>query len=371
MYPNAFIEEISVINFRNHKNFFINNLKPFVVLNGENGSGKTNILEAISLFSPGKGLKNASLRDMPNKYETEKGFQIKINLKYDAGKIELKKSFFTNNKKDNLLLSDNEKINQSELLNFINILWITPIMEKVMLQSNSEKRNFFDRLIFNLNRSHLKLYSVLQKLLRERLAILQNTQIDNEWLNTVEAKISNSSYEIIQNRNQFIVNLNSSLKMIDKPFTTCLIEFRHDISKIISTDNKNTFVESYKSYLVNTRKIDAELNKTSHNISKVSIDIWSNIQDKMEIKNCSTGEQKSALLSIFISVAKLIKEQNDGRSPILLIDEATAHLDQNHRDFLFEELKKLNSQVWFTGVSKNLFENISDQTVFHEIENNI
>ena len=84
MNPNTRIEKISLINFKNHLNTNLEDLNTFIVLNGKNGSGKTNILEAISLFSPGKGLKNASLRDMPNKYETEKGFQIKINLKYDA-----------------------------------------------------------------------------------------------------------------------------------------------------------------------------------------------------------------------------------------------------------------------------------------------
>ena len=94
-----------------------------------------------------------------------------------------------------------------------------------------------------------------------------------------------------------------------------------------------------------------------------------NIERIIEAKNCSTGEQKSILLSIFLSVAKMVKDQNNNRSPIILIDEAMAHLDLEHKEFLFSELESLKSQVWFSGVSKDLFENINNQTVFFDMKN--
>ncbi len=115
--------------------------------------------------------------------------------------------------------------------------------------------------------------------------------------------------------------------------------------------------------------MDTELNKTTHTINKVNISIWNNNQRDIEAKNCSTGEQKSILLSIIISVAYLIKNKNLGRSPILLLDEAMAHLDDMHKEYLFKELSKLESQVLFSGVSRDLFTNITDQTVFFEMKN--
>ena len=159
MNPNTRIEKISLINFKNHLNTNLEDLNTFIVLNGKNGSGKTNILEAISLFSPGRGMKNSRLSEIPNKNQNQQSFDIKLNIKYETGEIQLSRSFHNEDKNKNHILADNEKINNYQLLEFINILWITPIMEKVMLQSNSEKRNFFDRLIFNINKSHLKNYA--------------------------------------------------------------------------------------------------------------------------------------------------------------------------------------------------------------------
>ena len=108
--------------------------------------------------------------------------------------------------------------------------------------------------------------------------------------------------------------------------------------------------------------------------TKQRLDIWDELSSNdnhrdIEAKNCSTGEQKSILLSIIISVAYLIKNKNLGRLPILLLDEAMAHLDDMHKEYLFKELSKLESQVLFSGVSRDLFANITDQTVFFEMKN--
>ena len=128
------------------------------------------------------------------------------------------------------------------------------------------------------------------------------------------------------------------------------------IFKSINTLNKN-------------REIDSALNKTTLTVDKVEINIFNNIERIIEARNCSTGEQKSILLSVFLSVANMVKDQNNKRSPIILIDEAMAHLDNEHKEFLFGELESLKSQVWFSGVSRDLFENINNQTVFFDMKN--
>ena len=133
--------------------------------------------------------------------------------------------------------------------------------------------------------------------------------------------------------------------------------------------NSEELISKYITVLSNNREIDSALNKTSLTVNKVTIKIFNNTDKIIEAKNCSTGEQKSILLSIFLSVAKMVKNKNNGRPPIILIDEAMAHLDIDRKEFLFSELSDLKSQVWFSGVSKNLFENISDQTVFFEMKN--
>ncbi len=369
MYPNTRIDKISLINFKNHLNTNLKDLSSFVVLNGNNGSGKTNILEAISLFSPGRGIKNSRFTEIPNKNKRQTSFEIKINIKYESGEIELFRSFSSEEKNKNYISADNEKINTFQLLEFINILWITPIMEKVLIQSNSEKRNFFDRLIFNINKSHLKNYAKLQKLLSERLALLKEKNYDTGWLTIIEKNIANLSVRLLTDRTNFIDQLNNNLRSVKAPFNSCQIEFSHELSKLGDIIKSEDFIEKYSIALNKNREIDNALNKTTLTVNKVEIKMFNNIEKIIEARNCSTGEQKSILLSVFLSVANMVKNQNNRRSPIILIDEAMAHLDTKHKEFLFSELSDLKSQVWFSGVSKDLFENINNQTVFFDMKN--
>ncbi len=370
MNPNVSIKKITLINFRNHKNSHISDLKSFVVFTGENGSGKTNLLEAISLFAPGRGLKNAQLNEMLFFMNSVRYFEIKIEIKYDTGYIILHRRFSNEDKRNNFITLDEEKINNSELLKYINILWVTPIMEKIMLQSNSEKRSFFDRLNFNVNNNHLKNLSKLQRLLKERLSLLKKINYESDWMHILEHEIAEISFIIINDRMNFMKILNHQLSEIKKPFTSCLIKLVHELDCYGQfMADKEKFVSKYSSVLKAKRGLDTELNKTTQNINKVNISIWNNNNRDIEAKNCSTGEQKSILLSIIISVAYLIKKKNMGRSPILLLDEAMAHLDDMHKEYLFKELSKLESQVLFSGVSRDLFTNIADQTVFFEMKN--
>jgi DNA replication and repair protein RecF len=370
MNPNVRIEKITLINFRNHKNTNISNLRPFIVLTGENGSGKTNLLEAISLFAPGRGLKNAQLNEIPFFKNSIGCFEIKLEIRYDTGNIILHRYFSDENKRKNFVTLDEEKINNSELLNYLNILWVTPVMEKIMLQSNSEKRSFFDRLNFNVNNNHLKNLSKLQKLLKERLTLLKKVNYEFDWMSILENKIAEISFVIINDRIDFIKILNRQLSKIKKPFTSCFVEFKHELDSLDQfISNKEMFVSKYSLILEAKRELDAELNKTTHTINKVNISIWNKNNHDIEAKNCSTGEQKSILLSVIISVAHLVKNKHLGRSPILLLDEAMAHLDDIHKEYLFKELSKLESQVLFSGVSRDLFNNITDQTVFFEMKN--
>ena len=167
----------------------------------------------------------------------------------------------------------------------------------------------------------------------------------------------------------FIDQLNHNLKSIKVPFNACQIDFYHGLSKLGNISNFEDFTENYINVLNQNRKIDSALNKTTLTVNKVEIKIFNNIEKIIEARNCSTGEQKSILLSIFLSVANMVKDQNNKRSPIILIDEAMAHLDTEHKEFLFSELESLKSQVWFSGVSKDLFENINNQTIFFDMKN--
>ncbi len=292
MYPNTRIDKVSLINFKNHLNTNLKDLSSFVVLNGNNGSGKTNILEAISLFSPGRGIKNSRFMEMPNKDRDQKNFEIKINVKYETGEVELFRSFSSVEKNKNYISVDNEKITNFQLLEFINILWITPIMEKVLIQSNSEKRNFFDRLIFNINKSHLKNYAKLQKLLSERLALLKEKNYDTDWLIIVEKNIANLSVRLLIDRITFIDQLNNNLRSVKVPFNACQVDIYHELSKLGDISNSEDFTEKYINVLNKNRGIDSALNKTTLTVNKVEIKIFNNIERIMKLETAQQGNKK-------------------------------------------------------------------------------
>jgi len=371
MHSNVIIEKVTLTNFRSHKNTNLNTPESNVVLYGENGSGKTNILEAISLFSPGRGLRGAVNQDLINVDHTIDNFEIKILLRYKTGSLTLKKKFFNSEKKESHYLADGEKISSNELLDYLRIIWITPIMEKIMLQSNTEKRNFFDRLIFNIEKGHLRNLRQLDKLFRERINLIQNHPSNEEWISIVEEKIADLSFKLLVTRKEVLSLINNQLAEIAEPFSSCHIEFIYTYEAANYKDNAKGFISEYKDQLKFNRSIDTEISRTSINVNKIKVSIWKNKERTLESRNCSTGEQKSMLIAIIISVAKLIKEYDSFRAPIILIDEAMAHLDNFHKNQLLLEIENINSQAWFTGVSKELFSNINDQTVFFEIKNHI
>ena len=135
MHSDVIIEKVTLTNFRSHKNTNLLTPESNIVLFGENGSGKTNILEAISLFSPGRGLRGAVSQDLITVDKLIDSFEIKILLKYKTGSVTLHKKFLNSQKKESYYLADGEKISSNELLDYLRIIWITPIMEKIMLRS--------------------------------------------------------------------------------------------------------------------------------------------------------------------------------------------------------------------------------------------
>ena len=372
MYSDGIIKKISILNFRSHKELLIDSNKSNVVLYGENGAGKTNILDAISMFSPGKGMRNTKHENMISKDSKIKEFEIKMLLKFNHGDLHIHKKFHTDSGKQQIsYFIDDEKVTSNDLLNYLRIIWVTPVMEKVMLQSYSEKRKFFDRIIFNINQIHLKNCRKLEKLLKERLKLLDQHNYDEEWISIIENKISDVSFEILDERKKNVKLLNDYLSKITEPFTSCNVKLSHKLEKDFFHLEKNEFKEKYSNILRKNRSIDREISRTSVNINSVDFNIFKSKDLSIESKDCSTGEQKSILISIVLSVAKLIKEYDSNRAPIILIDEAMAHLDDLHKKQLLLELEKINSQVWLTGVSKELFSDINYQTVFFELKNHI
>ena len=358
---NFYIKKVSLKNFRNHRSLNLNLKNSSVLIYGGNGSGKTNILEAISLLNQGKGLRKANIDNFLYKEKVHDNSNITWGINIDFVGPNGQFNIGTGLKKSGTNKSRIAKVNSnyaplSSLGEILNISWITPQICVLILSSMSEKRRFIDRLTMSIDSLHLNRVYKYDKLCRQRNRILMHSKSDITWLDTIESQISELSISIIARRLDLLEELenlyNFELKnnRLTEHFPSVGIVINGKIEKLLE-DNPAIEVEDYiKSELKKSRS-DYESSVSGPN--KSIIEIFNRIDNK-NLDTSSTGEQKLILISIILSHARLLNNKFN-MSPILLLDDIIEHLDKIHRRALFLEVSRHNAQSWFTSTSKDAF----------------
>jgi len=356
-----YIKKISLKNFRNHRSLNLNLKNSSILIYGGNGSGKTNILEAISLLNQGKGLRKANIENFLYQEKIHdnaiKTWGINVdfvspNGNYNIG-TGLKKAA-TN--KSRIAKVNSNHTSLSSLGEILNISWITPQICVLILSSMSEKRRFIDRLTMSIDSLHLNRIYKHDKLCRQRNKILMESNNDKTWLDTIEAQISELSIAIIARRLDLIQELENLYHFeqknnyLTKHFPSFCIIINGKIEKLLK-EKPAVEVEDYvKSELKKSRSdYDTFVSGPNNSI----IEIFNRIDNK-NLDISSTGEQKLILISIILSHARLLNDKFN-MAPILLLDDIIEHLDNKHRTALFLEVSRHNAQSWFTSTSKDPF----------------
>ena len=356
-----YIKKISLKNFRNHKSLNLNLKNSSILIYGGNGSGKTNILEAISLLNQGKGLRKANIENflIQDKIDCNENKTWGVNVDFVGPNGQF--NIGTGLKKNGFNKSRIAKVNSdytplSSLGEILNISWITPQLCILILSSMSEKRRFIDRLTMSIDSLHLNRVYKYNKLFRQRNKILMQPNSDKTWLDTIETQISELSISIIARRLDLLEELenlyNFELKNnhLTEHFPSVGIIINGDIEKLLQ-EKPAIEVEDYiKSELKKSRS-DYELSVSGPNNS--TIEIFNRIDNK-NLDTSSTGEQKLILISIILSHARLLNDKFN-MAPILLLDDIIEHLDNKHRTALFLEVSKHKAQSWFTSTSMDAF----------------
>ena len=358
----GYFKNINLINFRNFENLSLSFSNNCNVLFGKNGSGKTNILEGISLFSKGRGLRKDKLLNIIkknyNKYSISSNFQHK-EIIYDV----ISETQIVNSKlRKNLFIND-DKAPQTlnsfyELVPFLIFL---PDTERLFLSSPSNRRNFIDQLIFTYKNGYNTLINSYNKYLQERSKILSNNISDESWLNELEKNITKCGLEIYTLRqNQLIIleeNLNTYLDNFKLPFQI-------NISLNDKSFGSGITQEVYENELKNNRNIDMLIGGSK--IGPHKSDYIFYVNDNFYASQLSTGQQKTLILLLFLSHCKyLINTKN--KLPILLLDEVCSHLDEINRNILLTLVESFKLQVFMTGTTKDLFSFLSTNTNFCNI----
>jgi DNA replication and repair protein RecF len=337
------LEQINVQNYRNFSELLLDFTNGINIIIGLNGSGKTSILEAISLLSPGKGLKLANFNDVcksgAGTWKTEFRLQSKL------GKAEITTDFSTKNKLRKISYNGS-KIASSELSNLLNVVWLTPQMEDLFLGSSSNRRRFLDRIVYNYDTRHAKALVKYEHFMRERNKILSQKDFMSQysWLTTLEEKMAIEAKSIEYARQNAMNLMQESIDLLETPFPKAYLE----ISELFKEQGKiDGFIESYMHILKMNRQKDSYSSRTNFGVHKSDLLVSHKSQERLA-RICSTGEQKALLISVILASIEFIL-RNTQTTPIILLDELFVHLDDCKKKHLAEYITSSKLQTFITA----------------------
>ncbi len=363
-----FVENLNLTNFRNYESTSINIGQNSVIITGNNGAGKTNILEAISLLTPGSGIRRATTKDFI-KQNSDGIWGISSECNTMVGKTSIGTGFNEKNPNRRAVKINGVFTNQNTLSDYLSCVFLTPQMDRLWIENPSNRRKFIDRIIFGYDPAHSGRISAYEKSLRNRSNALKNGIDDNMWLSAMEKDIANRGVAIASSRMNIIERLNEFISKPLKPFPSSILKcdgvIENWLSNFSASDTEDKFIQHLKS----SRPQDTITGGAEIGVHKSDI-IATNLEKNISANLCSTGEQKSLLIRIILGNLQMQK-LDTGLMPILLLDEVCAHLDNEKLTALFENITELNPQVWYTATEYKKFAEINKNLLHFHIEKNI
>lgn len=362
------VAQLRLTHFRNYDALTLQTGGEPVVLTGRNGSGKTNLLEAVSLLVPGRGLRGAALTEM-DRQGTAGPWALAAKVQSPYGEVELGTGRVPEPgvSRRRVLINGGAARSQAELADYISVIWLTPAMDRLFNEGASGRRKFFDRLVYSFEPQHARRVNAYEQAMRERNRLLQDRYADPEWLTACECKMVEEGIAIAASRREMAERLTQSLEQAAGAFPRPLVGIEGEIEAMLGETRAVEAEEQFLKMLQDSRQQDARQGgRTSVGVHKSDLTVWHR-EKNMPAPLCSTGEQKALLLSIIMAHARA-KTAWHGSAPVLLLDEVVAHLDEGRRAHLFEELLALGVQAWMTGTDEVLFAALQGKANFMAVD---
>lgn len=354
------VRRITLTNFRSYASVDVAASGAPVVLAGPNGAGKTNLLDALSLLSPGRGLRGSRLGDHTRRGPSaisealwavaasvargSEGYEIGTGLTQNQG-----------SERRQVRLNGAAAPSSADLGDVVQMLWLTPAMDRLFIESASGRRKFLDRLVLGFDAGHARAATRYETAMRERARLLKFGPRDPAWLDGLEAEMAEAGTAMALARRETVARLNRALAERAGAFPAAQL----------SLDNDDTG-EDLGARLARARIRDAEAGRTTVGPHLVDLAVR-HTQKRIDARECSTGEQKALLISIVLADARELSRARDGLCPLLLLDEIAAHLDSTRRAALFEEILALGAQAWMTGTDLDMFQPLRSRADIFEV----
>lgn len=347
------LTQLSIRNFRSYGAAEIQADARPVAIFGSNGAGKTNLLEAISLLSPGRGLRRAVAADLGHRRSAAWRLSVVLDANGRLHEVETGSVEGTSRQ----VRIDGKAAPQSALARIARILWLVPSMDRLWIEGAEGRRRFLDRMTLSLEPSHAAVAQTYDRALRERNRLLRDSVGDNKWYEALERQMAAAGSVVMKNRAETLQRL---LTVQNEGRTA----FPAADLYLSGPDGKDALYnlaepDDMVSVLARSREVDLRAGRSL--VGPHRSDLKVTYRDKgVPAALCSTGEQKALLISLVLSNARALAE-DIGTPPILLLDEVSAHLDADRRASLFDEICGLGAQAWMTGTGPELFEALGDR----------
>jgi DNA replication and repair protein RecF len=335
------ITRLSLSDFRSYADAVIAPGPGLIVLTGENGAGKTNVLEAVSLLSPGRGLRSAALSEMARR-EGGGGFAVAAR----QSEVDIGTGTIPAAPERRQVRINGASASVTTLSEWLSVLWLTPAMDRLFSEAASGRRRFLDRLVLALDPGHAVHAARYDAAMRARNKLLaEQGSPDEAWLSALEDRMAEHGAALAQARARTVAALGEMLAAApESPFARAALAIEGGS-------------EAAAGELARHRPLDAAAGRTLIGPHRADL-LVTHVGKNQPAGAGSTGEQKALLVSIILAQADLVAH-HAGRRPILLLDEIAAHLDPRRRASLFERLEAGGGQVWMTGTEPGLFDTLA------------
>jgi DNA replication and repair protein RecF len=372
------VERLALTNFRSYATAVVETDAGPQVIAGANGSGKTNLLEALSLLAPGQGLRRAPFSDLARTGADGDGsFAVSARAHALAGPADIGTGLAAGSgageRSGRLVRIDGTTQSGSGVLaDYLEIVWVTPAMDGLFTGPASERRRFLDRLILCFDPAYRTIASRFERAMTSRNRLLADGVRDNAQLSGFERVMAETGVAVAAARLEAVAAMGG---IVDKrrtrnpnsafPWSLFRLEGRieDDLQRLSAVEAEDAYART----LSDMRERDRAAGRTLDGPHRSDLFVEHGPK-ALAARHCSTGEQKALLLGLVLAHAELLTERQEGASPILLLDEITAHLDADRRAALFVEILRLGAQAWMTGTDEEAFEGLSERARFWRVE---
>jgi DNA replication and repair protein RecF len=359
------VERLSLTNFRNYAQLTLETGSEPQVIAGANGSGKTNLLEAISLLAPGQGLRRAPFAEIP-RAAGDGGFAVAAHVHTLNGPADIGTGLqpgtvaTRTSERGRIVRVDGVAQSGSGILaDYLEIVWVTPAMDGLFTGAASERRRFLDRLILCFDPAYRTLAGRFERAMTSRNKLLADGSRDHIQLQGFERVMAETGVAVAAARLEAVAAMATIIatrKARDEksafPWSNLTLEGR--LEDELAARPAIDVEDLYAQILRDTRERDRGAGRTLDGPHRSDLFVGHGPK-AIAARLCSTGEQKALLLGLVLAHAELLTERQEGAAPILLLDEITAHLDEHRRAALFDEILRLKAQAWMTGTDDSAF----------------